>query len=147
MWRSRCGRTLVPPDRSRCVRNTLRRPASVSGRPRVGPWRTTKHSGLRHPGGRSERTYASALGEENAVDGHNALLAALADDTDSPQAHVHIGRPQTTDLSGSETTQDHRQHHRPVAVGVEVGEEGGDIFCGQAPGEPLRLAHHSSAWP
>jgi hypothetical protein len=53
--RSRCGRTLVAPERARWVRKIRRSPASVIAWPVVGPRNTTKHSGVAHPAGRSAR--------------------------------------------------------------------------------------------
>jgi hypothetical protein len=55
VWRSRCGRTLVAPERVRWVRKIRRIPASVMACPAVGPRSTTKHCGVKHPGGRSLR--------------------------------------------------------------------------------------------
>jgi hypothetical protein len=55
--------------------------------------------------------------EERVRDRHHALVAALAFcDEQRPIRNAHIRQTKAEDLATAQTTQQHRQHHRPIPL-------------------------------
>lgn len=95
--------------------------STPSPRPR-SPRRTS-----RQPRTASPKTEVSSKDGLRSVGADGALPVALADHPHSAQAHVHVGQPQTADLRGPQSAENHRKRHRPVPVAAQVGDERGNL--------------------
>ncbi len=82
-------------------------------------------------GGQATRALSSQvgaeLGEEHAIDGDYAFLAALANDPEPPTSHVDVPEQQSADLCGTQPTEQHQEHDGSVTVGPQVGQEHVDV--------------------
>ena len=95
-------------------------PWLLSGPPRFGPLRTRKTWSVTGSAGRLRVEVAGEGGEEPRGDRHDPLVPALALGDEQPAfADLDITQAQAEHLAAAQPAEQHRLHHRPVAVGAQ----------------------------
>jgi hypothetical protein len=71
-------------------------------------------------------------GEEGVGDGDDPLVATLSrGDEQPPVGHSDIREAKAQDLAATQAAEDHGEHHRPVALGAQRGEQAVDLDRGE----------------